>query len=152
MEFLSKEHIILNKNGLGTKKEIIEMISQKAIELGISNNKEELLQSFIEREDLGTTGFGDGLAIPHAKCKYVNEVAIIIVKSDTPIEWESIDNNPVYIAISLLVPEDNPDNIHLKVLSAISRKLVNQTFKNAIFQSKNEDELLSLFESVIIEK
>jgi fructose-specific phosphotransferase system IIA component len=150
MDFLTREQIIFNKK-LATRSEIIKVISEKAVELGISNQLQELIQSFINREELGSTGFGNGFAIPHARCSYVNEAKIIIVKSEIPIEWEAIDDKPVYIAIALLVPESNVDNIHIKILSSVSRKLMNSEFRECLLKANSSDEVLELFEEVIVQ-
>lgn len=147
MNLLSKEQVILNDH-LSAKEPVIRMIAEKATELGLSDDCEELIASFMEREALGITGMGGGIAIPHAKSSSVKRVAVIIVKSETPIVWESFDEEPVYIAIALMVPKENPDNVHLKVLSSLTRKLVNEQFKKSLFNANTQNQIMALFENI----
>ncbi len=149
MGILSKEQIFIN-DGMSFKKEVLQLIVEKAVELGLSDNNEELMNSFMEREALGMTGLGEGIAIPHAKSSSVNRVSVMVVKSEIPIQWESFDDGPVYIAIALLVPKENADNIHLKVLSNLTRKLVNKEFKENLLCSNTPEEIMELFKEFSI--
>lgn len=144
MELLAREQVIINP-GLTTKEGVIRLLSEKAVELGIADNCQQLVESFMAREALGPTGIGDGIAIPHAKSSCVTRVAVMIVKSE-PMPWESFDDTPVSLAIALLVPQENTDNIHLKVLSSLTRKLVNEEFKQSLFSAQTQEEFMALFE------
>lgn len=149
MEILSKEQILLNDQ-LSSKNEILQLIAKKAATLGLVSSCEELMESFMEREALGMTGIGEGIAIPHGKSSAINRVSVMVVKSAIPIQWESFDNNPVYVVIALMVPKENPDNIHLQILSSISRKLMDKDFKKSLFGSSTPDEIMELFKEFSI--
>ncbi len=150
MDILAKEQIIISTE-LTTKEGILRLMAERAVELGLADNCQQLVESFMEREALGPTGIGDGIAIPHAKSDCVTRVSVMIVKSEQPVLWESFDDTPVSLAIALLVPQDNPDNIHLQVLSGLTRKLVNVQFKQALFSSATPDEFMDLFQEFSIE-
>lgn len=150
MDILAKEQILFN-DGLSTKHEVLQLIADTAAGLGLVTDSQALMESFMEREALGMTGMGEGLAIPHAKSACVNRVSVMVVKSKNPIEWESFDGGPVHIAIALMVPGDNADNVHLKVLSGISRKLVNQEFKKNLFEAAAPEDILELFKEFSLE-
>ena len=85
------------------------------------------MKDYQEREQESTTGFGNGIAIPHAKSNNVKTAAILFGRSTTDIEWQSLDGKPVNTFISLLVPANEGD-VHLKLLAQLSRKLVHQDF------------------------
>ena len=134
--------------GLNTKEEVIRLLAGQAVAAGISDDAEEVYAAFMEREAMGPTGIGEGIAVPHARSTSVREVAVMVVKSKTPVTWESFDDGPVYLAIALLVPEENPDNVHLKILSTVTRKLVNEEFKQSLFLAGTADEIMALFKEL----
>lgn len=148
MTFLSKEQIIFNSS-LSTKDEVIEVICKKAVDLGISNDMNNLKKNFILREDLGSTGIGNGFAIPHARCEYVLKSKVIIVKSSKPIEWQAIDDKPIYMAIAFLVPS-NVDDMYMKLLSTISRRLMDEGFRNKLLNAKSEGEVFDSVNDILI--
>ncbi|GEN94102.1 PTS sugar transporter subunit IIA [Pediococcus ethanolidurans] len=87
-----------------------------------------LVQGFEAREKESTTGFGNGVAIPHAKINGLQQPVVGIVTFTQPIEWESLDEEPVEIAIALIMPLDDPNKEHLTVLSKLARKLMDDEF------------------------
>lgn len=88
----------------------------------------ELTLGFKARELESTTGFGNGVAIPHAKINGLQKPVVGIVTFTRPIEWESLDGNPVEIAIALIMPMNDPNKEHLMVLSKLARKLMDDAF------------------------
>lgn len=149
MGVLSSSHIFFN-NELKEKKDIIQFLAEQSVALGISGNAKEVYDGFMEREAMGPTGIGEGIAVPHAKTDSIGEVSVLIFKSEVPVTWESFDDGPVYLAIGLLVPKENPDNIHLQILSTVTRKLVNEEFKKNLFQAGTADEIMELFKELKI--
>ena len=122
--------------------EFHDLITRKALASSLSvNNKKQLFQKLgdmaaeaygldadavydrlIERGRLGSTGFGDGIAIPHAKIDGLDRVYGLFVRLDTPIPFDAIDGGPVDIIFSLLSPIDSGAE-HLKTLARVSRYL-----------------------------
>lgn len=149
MGVLSSSHIRFCEGGK-TKEEVIRLLAELAVAEGVSEDAGEVYAAFMEREAMGPTGIGEGIAVPHAKSAAVREVAVLIIKSETPVTWESFDNGPVYLAIALLVPDENPDNVHLKILSTVTRKLVNEEFKRKLFQAGTAEEIMELFKELNI--
>ena len=84
------------------------------------------LETLIERERLGTTGVGQGIAIPHGRLTEIKKITGIFAKLETPIEYEAVDNQPVELVFMLLAPEGAGAD-HLKALARVSRLLRNQT-------------------------
>tara|TARA_B100001250_G_scaffold329314_1_gene293978 strand:+ start:1859 stop:2215 length:357 start_codon:yes stop_codon:yes gene_type:complete len=110
----------------------------------VTSTKEDIIfQKLYEREKLGTTAFGNGIAIPHARIDNISEAKIILLKLEKPIEFEAIDGNKVDLILSLLVP-NNKDEIHIELLSKVAEMLDDNIFREKIRQSSDELEILSL--------
>ena len=102
---------------------------------------EELYQAFLKREAEDSTGCGGGVAIPHAKIAGKVTPKVVVVRFAEPIEWEAIDDQPVKIAICLVMPEVDKDNTHLVVISHFARKLASTAFVDAITSIQDAHEL-----------
>ena len=105
INFLTEDSIIMNCQSK-SQKNALEVISNKMAEL-TSTNKDEIFQKLYEREKLGTTAFGNGIAIPHARIEGIQNAKIIMLKLTEAIDFNSIDNSKVDIVMSLFVPNDN---------------------------------------------
>jgi len=103
------------------KKQALQELSQRAAEL-MGLNAREIYDTLQQRERLGSTGLGRGIAIPHVKLRTLSRIVCIFAKLDEPIEFESIDNEPVDLIFLLLAPE-HASGDHLKALARISRLL-----------------------------
>ena len=91
--------------------EAIEFLSDKAVELGIADDKDAILAAFNEREAQGPTGMTGGFALPHAKSAAVKDVAVVVVKFNDKVEWKSMDSTPIKSAIAIFVPDDEDEII-----------------------------------------
>lgn len=125
---LIDEKLVVMDLEASTKKEAIEKLAQAAAESGRVNCTQDYVQAVIEREEAVTTGVGNGIAIPHGKSRAVNEPVIIFGRLKRKIDWDALDNEPVDMIFMLGIPEENVDNVHLKILSQLSRKLMNEEF------------------------
>jgi mannitol/fructose-specific phosphotransferase system IIA component (Ntr-type) len=123
------------------KKDAVRTVSKLCAQYG--NLSEELLyRSFMDREQIESTGFGGEVAIPHAKLENLAHPFIAIVRFEVPVEWESMDDLPVKAAIALVMPAANKgDTTHLEVLAQFSRKLVNQAFLDKLVNEQDPSEL-----------
>ena len=99
-----------------TQAEILVSLAELATSLNLVVDRDSLVKDYQEREQESTTGFGNGIAIPHAKSNNVKTAAILFGRSTTDIEWQSLDGKPVNTFISLLVPANEGD-VHLKLLA-----------------------------------
>ena len=120
VKYLTEDSIILDCDSK-SQKNALEIISTKMSKL-TSTNKDEIFEKLYEREKLGTTAFGNGIAIPHARIEGIDDAKIIILKLNQAIDFNSTDNIKVDIIISLLVPKDSND-VHIKLLSSIAALL-----------------------------
>ena len=129
INFLTEHSIIMNCQSK-SQKNALEVISNKMAEL-TSTNKDEIFQKLYEREKLGTTAFGNGIAIPHARIEGIQSAKIIMLKLTQAIDFNSIDNSKVDIVMSLFVPNGN-NKMHIELLSKIASLLDNQVFREKI--------------------
>lgn len=127
-----KPENILFLDAITTKEECLKAIAMFAKDSGMGNDMQAMLDGFLDREKECTTGFGDGFAIPHTRCSAVKKPGIIVVKSTSDMEWQAMDEQPVQVAIALLVPDENAGTLHMQLLSSLSRKLINKTFKEQL--------------------
>jgi fructose-specific phosphotransferase system IIA component len=126
-----------------TKKEILkELVGELAAAHGIKNPL-NILKALLEREDLGSTRIGQGIAIPHGKSDSVTGVAAALGISKRGIDFDALDGEPVHIFFMLIAPS-NSNGIHLKILAKISRLLKDKFFRQALREVKTSREALQL--------
>ena len=104
-----------------SKKQILQELSLSAAELTGADQR-DIFDTLLQRERLGSTGVGNGVAIPHGKLSAINGIVSIFAKLDNPVDFESIDGEPVDLVFLLLAPESAGAD-HLKALARISRLL-----------------------------
>jgi len=104
----------------------------------------DILEGFTKRESLGSTGFGDGIAIPHCAIKGVNEFVVGILVSKAGIEFDSIDGNPVNVFVFIVGSEEDR-NRHIYLLSVISRVLSEEKLMKELLAAKNPTALREAF-------
>ena len=101
---------------------------------------EAMIEVLLEREKLGSTGIGDGIAIPHGKLKGLGSLVISFGRSREGIDFDSIDGRPAHIFFLLMAPESSTGQ-HLKALAKISRMLKDPEFRNDLLSANNAEEL-----------
>lgn len=138
-ELFSIDKVMFNST-VKTKKEALKFISNFAKDQGVVKSSRAYFKGLVKREKETTTGFKDGIAIPHSKNKTVLKPTLLLVKFTNPIEWESMDDKPVHIAFALAIPEGKNQE-HLKLLSTISRALIDDSFTEAILNATTEKEI-----------
>ena len=140
-EILNKDSIIAdlkstNKNG------VIKELSQ-AISKATDASPDDIAAVLMEREILGSTGIGGGIAIPHGKLNSVKSVTIGFGLSRGGVEYDSLDNRLVHIFFLLLTPENSTGG-HLKVLAQISKLLKKNQFKEGLQAATSVDEIYEI--------
>lgn len=131
-----KQENILSGVGLTSKDEVFALIAKH---LGLDSS---VISGFQAREELSSTGFEKGFAIPHTKVAGLNGSAVVIVR-DLNINWPSMDGNNTNVAIAILVDENSGDE-HLTILSTLSRKLINEQFQEILKKGTAEEIIGSL--------
>lgn len=104
-----------------SKKQVLQIMAEKAAEL-TGLDERDVFNTIIQREKLGSTGVGSGIAIPHGKLPNIEKIVGVFARLETPVDFEALDDQPVDIAFLLLAPESAGAD-HLKALSRIARVL-----------------------------
>jgi len=140
---LLEKNLIIGELHAKTKrevlKELVDCITQR--ELEIDGN--DLLRVLLEREELGSTGIGDGIAIPHGKVKNIKKLMVSFGRSLGGVDFQSMDGKPTHIIFLLIAPE-NSAGIHLKALARISRLLKDGRFRKSIMEADSSQEIYDL--------
>ncbi|WP_022668499.1 PTS sugar transporter subunit IIA [Desulfospira joergensenii] len=140
-EILDKDSIIDDLKS-ADKQGVINELSQAVAKNGTAPAP-EIARVLMEREELGSTGIGGGIAIPHGKLNTVESVKVGFGLSRTGVEYDSLDGKPVHIFFLLLTPE-NSTGSHLKVLAQISKLLKREDFKLRLKSARTADELYEI--------
>jgi len=122
------------------KTDALQELVQTIIDGGLKLDLAAVMEVLQQREKLGSTGIGDGVAIPHGKIPLLPELVVAFGRSKEGISFDSIDGKPVHIFFLLLAPENSAGQ-HLKVLAKISKMLKVVDFRKKLMDAKNHDEL-----------
>ncbi|MGG7215092.1 PTS fructose transporter subunit IIABC [Clostridium nigeriense] len=143
-DLLSKKSIAINPK-VSSKEDAINKLVDLMYSSGKLNDKEEYKKAVLAREELSTTGIGDGVAIPHAKTKAVNDAGLAAMIVNDGVDYDSLDGNPAKIFFMIAAP-DGENNLHLEVLARLSTMLMDEKFRSALENSKSSDEFLKLID------
>ena len=141
LKFISEDSIILDVK-TKSKKNLLEIISEKMSVL-LTTNADMIFEKLYEREKLGTTAFGNGIAIPHARIDNILQPHIMILKLLEPIDFDSDDGKRINLIFSLLVPSEENET-HIMLLSDIATMLDNKIFREEIRLAKSSSEIISI--------
>ncbi len=141
-DLLSQDSINLNFTA-NTKNEAINILVDLMMSTGNISNREEYKQAILTREELSTTGIGEGIAIPHAKVGAVKKATLVAAVSKDGIDYDALDGMPSHLFFMIAAPE-GADNAHLDVLSRLSTLLMDTKFKESLINAENNTEFLRL--------
>lgn len=127
-----------------SKKRILEIISDIAAEHLEPHEAQSVLPCLLNREKMGSTGIGNGIAMPHGHLSTLTRPLAILITSDQSVDFDAIDKKPVDIFFAMLVPEGNCQQ-HLQTLSAVASKLSD---KNRLKQLRNASNDQALYEAI----
>jgi PTS system nitrogen regulatory IIA component len=138
-ELLDESNIITDLKARD-KKGVLEELVGAVVNHEPSIDKPTLVKVLLERERLGSTGIGDGVAIPHGKYHGITQPLVSFGRSRRGLDFESMDGQPAHLFFLLVAPE-NSANVHLKVLATIARILKNSTFRKDLMEAGSEEEI-----------
>jgi PTS system nitrogen regulatory IIA component len=141
-ELLTPECIISDLKARD-KKGALEELSQIITEQEPTLKKGSLLQILLERERLGSTGIGEGIALPHGKVKKLKRLVVSFGRSIEGLGFDSVDEQPAYLLFLLVAPE-NSAGMHLQALAKISRMLKDSNFRQRLMQAKSREEIYQI--------
>lgn len=127
------------------KKSVIQELTELLIEAGElkPRMKDPVVKILLNREALGSTGIGQGVAIPHGKCEFVKELVAAFGVSKKGIDFDSLDGESAYIFFLLLAPIES-SGPHLKALARISKLLKDKYFRDSLRNAENEKTVLRI--------
>ncbi len=135
------EDMILTEVAADSKRHLLEQIAAFVAEReGLDKNA--VFEAVLERENLGSTGYGNGVAFPHARLEGLNGVITVFVRLSQPIDYDSLDHKPVDMVAFMISPENSGDD-HLRTLAIFSRVLKDADICKAIRSAKNAHEIYS---------
>jgi PTS system nitrogen regulatory IIA component len=142
MEMLKKGFILEELKARNKREALVELASVFA-KGKIPFDPEATLHVLLEREQLGSTGIGDGIAIPHGKLAGLEEMIVAFGRSRKGIAFEAMDGKPVHLFFLLMAPENSAGQ-HLKALAKISRMLKDGAFRKDLLEAKMHDDLVRI--------
>lgn len=144
LDILAKESIIPELQGR-TKKQVLEELIDALLQHKPHLDRDRLMAVLLERERLGSTGIGDGIAIPHGKMKDLDQLMLSFGRSTQGVDFESMDGKPVHLFFLLVAPE-NCAGIHLRALAKIARLLKNGTIRKKLGNVQGREEVYSIIQ------
>ncbi len=124
-----------------TIREMVDLLSQA----GKIKDSQKVQEEIIQREKMGTTGIGGGIAIPHIMTDQVHRTIMAFGRKKEGVKFDSLDEQPVYLIFLLVGPKQDA-RLHLKVLCGLSRSLHNPQFKKALLEAQEEREIIRIFQ------
>ncbi|MHB8766173.1 MAG: PTS sugar transporter subunit IIA, partial [Deferrisomatales bacterium] len=143
LDFLQKERT-LSQLSSRDKEGVLQEFAEVLVSTHKIRSGREAVQVLLEREKLGSTGIGEGIAIPHGKLRELTEVVAVFGRSAEGVDFDSMDGAPVHLFFLLMAPE-NSASTHLKALARISRLLKDRSFREELMQA---DSQAALFDTI----
>ncbi|MFC0214564.1 PTS sugar transporter subunit IIA [Paenibacillus chartarius] len=140
-DIISKDSIRLDVEAT-SKQEAIEQMAGLLASAGHVSDAAQFVSDVLAREATGSTGIGFGVAIPHGKSAGVASPGLSFVKFKEPVEWNSLDQQPVVMAFLIGVPYDHAGQEHLKILTTLARKLIHESFREQLKGAATADDIL----------
>ena len=133
------------------KAEAIDMLVELMDKTGNLNDKDGYKEAILAREDLSTTGIGDGIAIPHGKTKAVKNASLAAAVSKEGVDYDALDGMPSHLFFMIAAPEGE-NEVHLEVLARLSTILMDEEFRKSLINAKDKKEFLNLIDKKEKEK
>jgi PTS system nitrogen regulatory IIA component len=142
VDLLKKEFIIEDLKSR-TKKEVLLELSEVFLKKNKDIDCNSMVEVLLERERLGSTGIGEGVAIPHGKLSGLENLIVSFGRSKDGIDFDSLDGKPVHIFFLLMAPDSSAGQ-HLKALAKISRMLKGEAFRKDLMRVETSEEIYDL--------
>lgn len=143
-ELLVQDGIVL-KSGASSKRQALHVVASAAAQ-AMGLDEVRVFDALMEREALGSTGLGSGVAVPHARLAGLDRVRAVFVRLDTPVAYDAVDDRPVDLMFALFAPPRDGAE-HLRALAAVSRALRSSELREQLRQAHTSDAIHALFVS-----
>lgn len=134
---------IVLRSGASSKRQALHVLAEAAAR-ALCLDEQAVLDALMEREALGSTGLGSGVAVPHARLDGLDRVCAVFARLDTPVAFGSVDDRPVDLLFGLFAPPRDGAE-HLRALAAVSRALRAPELREKLRQARTLDAVSALF-------
>ncbi|KQS55170.1 transcriptional regulator [Brevundimonas sp. Leaf363] len=142
-DLLASDGGIVLRGGASSKRQALHAVAEVAASaLGVDGQR--VFDALMEREALGATGLGSGVAVPHARLRGLTHVSGVFVRLDTPVAYGAVDDRPVDLLFALFAPPADGAG-HLRALAAVSRAMRSPELRERLRQAKSEDAVRAMF-------
>ncbi|MGN1387146.1 MAG: fructose PTS transporter subunit IIA, partial [Bacillus sp. (in: firmicutes)] len=131
-----------------TQDEIIDEMIEKLDQAGSLHSKAAFKKAIIEREKEGSTGIGMNIAIPHGKSDAVKKASVVFGIKRNGVDWNSLDGTDAKLIFMIAVPESSANNEHLKILQMLSRKLMDEEYREQLLAVATKEKAFELLEDI----
>ena len=138
-DILTPERCLCKIQGF-SKKRLLKTLSTRLGESFSNLDENQVFDSMMAREQLGSTGIGKGIAIPHCRVPECNEAIGCLITLETYVDYDSTDGEPVDLIFMLIVPEENEED-HVRILAVLAEKFLSESFCDSLRNAQNNDEL-----------
>lgn len=145
-EVFSRSHILFDESA-ATQEQAFKSLAKFAYASGFVSDEAAYFECLKAREQEATTGFKDHIAIPHCKSSVNKKPGLFLIKFKQAIPWQALDQKPVKVALGLTIPEDGATE-HLKLLSLIARKMIDQNFRTGLLQQDDPEQLTAIIDQI----
>ncbi|XUD13770.1 hypothetical protein IGJ55_002957 [Enterococcus sp. AZ170] len=143
-----KKDMILLQTKFQMKDEVLHALVQKAGEVGLISDETLFLNAVLNREAEVPTAIGYQIAIPHGKSEVVKTPFIGFLQTEEEFIWTKGHEEQVKLVFLIGIPAENENNIHLKFISQLSKKLLDEEFRNQLIEEKNQEKVFKLLRSI----
>lgn len=141
-DLLAPQGVVL-RGGASSKRQALHVVAEAAAQaLGMDEGR--VFDALLEREALGSTGLGSGVAVPHARLSGMERVTGVFVRLDAPVAYEAVDDRPVDLMFALFAPPSYGAE-HLRALAAVSRAMRSPELREQLRQARTADAIRALF-------
>ena len=141
-DLITKETVLLDIEAKD-KHDVIYKVASALHTKGVIENVDTYVDDVLAREAQGSTGIGYGIAIPHAKSDAVNTPALAFARIKGGVDYEALDGENSDLLFMIAVPSGG-ENLHLKILQRLSRKLMHDDFRDALRDATDEENILTI--------
>ncbi|RFU68266.1 fructose-specific PTS transporter subunit EIIC [Bacillus sp. V59.32b] len=143
-DLLKKDTIILHLASR-EKEQVIDELVGKLADAGRLNDRKAFKAAILKREEQGTTGIGEGIAIPHAKTTAVKTPSISFGRSDPGVDYESLDGQPAHLFF-MIAASEGANDAHLETLARLSTLLMDEAFRKKLLSASSEQQIISIID------
>lgn len=141
-DLLAQDGIVL-RGGASSKRQALHLVAEVAAR-AMGQDVAAVLDALLEREALGSTGLGSGVAVPHARIEGLSRICAVFVRLDTPVAYGAVDDRPVDLLFALFAPPREGTE-HLRALAAVSRAMRSPELREQLRQARTADAIHALF-------